>query len=166
MEVSLVLIGKNGSQREIALKKPRIVIGRQTDCQVRIPLASVSRQHCEVRMDGGKPVIQDLKSRNGTYVNRKRVESAALAAGDLVNIGPFVFVVRVGGQPKQIDGRKAMEGGMIPADAAALADGGTQTALSGAGDKRSSGLLEGLSDLSDSSIVEFDFTDEDDAPKL
>lgn len=163
MEVSLILVGKNGSQREIPLRRPRMVIGRQTDCQVRIPLASVSRQHCEVRLDGGRPVIQDLHSRNGTYVNRKRVERADLAAGDLVSIGPFVFVVRMEGLPKQIDAKRALEAGMIPADGSRLADGGTQTTLTSPAGRPGS-LLEGDSD--DSSIVEFDFKDDDDAPKL
>lgn len=163
MEVTLILVGRNGSQREIPLKRPRIVIGRQTDCQVRIPLASVSRQHCELRLEGGRTMLQDLKSRNGTYVNRKRVEKADLSAGDLVGIGPFVFVVRMDGMPRQIDSRRALESGMVPADAGKLADGGTGTTISAPGGRPGS-LLDGDSD--DSSIVEFDFKDDDDAPKL
>lgn len=163
MEVSLILVGRNGSQREIPLKRQRIVIGRQTDCQVRIPLASVSRQHCELRFDGGRTVLQDLKSRNGTYVNRKRVDRAELAAGDLVGIGPFVFVVRVDGVPRQINSKQAMESGLVPADAGKLADGGTGTTVSSPA-SRGSSLLD--SDSDDSSIVEFDFKDDDDAPKL
>lgn len=162
MEVSLVLVGKNGGQREIPLRKPRIVIGRQTDCHVRIPLGSVSREHCEILVNDGRAVLRDLKSRNGTFVNRKKVEKAELAAGDLVNIGPFVFVVRVGGEPRQIDSKRVLEGGMMPADEAALAEGGTRTSVS-APPARPGSLLDSASD---SSIVEFDFTDDDDAPKL
>lgn len=163
MEVTLILVGRNGSQREIPLKRPRIVIGRQTDCQVRIPLASVSRQHCELRVEGGRTLLQDLKSRNGTYVNRRKVEKTELAAGDLIGIGAFVFVVKMDGVPKQIDAKRALESGMVPADAGRLADGGTGTTISTPGG-RSGSLLEGDSD--DSSIVEFDFKDDDDAPKL
>lgn len=163
MEVSLILVGRNGSQREIPLKRSRVVIGRQTDCQVRIPLASVSRQHCEVRTEGARTVLQDLKSRNGTYVNRKRIDRADLSAGDLVGIGPFVFVVRVDGQPRQIDSKRALESGMVPTETGRLADGGTATTVSGPTGRPGS-LLE--SDSDDSSIVEFDFKDDDDAPKL
>lgn len=163
MEVSLILVGRNGSQREIPLKRQRIVIGRHTDCQVRIPLASVSRQHCELQLTGGRIAIQDLKSRNGTYVNRKRVEQADLSAGDLVGIGPFVFVVRVDGVPRQIDSKRALDAGMVPAEGGKLADGGTGTAITEQ-PGRAGSLLEGDSD--DSSIVEFDFKDDEDAPKL
>ena len=104
-----------------------------------------------------------MGSPSGRRWNRKRVDRAELSAGDLVGIGPFVFVVRVDGQPRQIDSKRALESGMVPAENANLADGGTATTLSSPSGRPGS-LLE--SDSDDSSIVEFDFKDDDDAPKL
>ena len=48
MEVSLVMFKADGSRRDFPLAKERIVIGRKHDCDLRIPLTSVSREHCEI----------------------------------------------------------------------------------------------------------------------
>ena len=36
------------------MKRARLVIGRKKECDIRIPVSSVSREHCEVRIEGGK----------------------------------------------------------------------------------------------------------------
>jgi pSer/pThr/pTyr-binding forkhead associated (FHA) protein len=64
-------------------------IGRSPDCGIFLDDVTVSRKHAVlVRRDGGV-FIEDQGSLNGTYVNRKRVESARLEDGDEVQIGKY-----------------------------------------------------------------------------
>ena len=74
------------------------VIGRDADCTVVLPGEDVSRRHALVR-GGREPVITDLKSRNGTFVNGERVSSSALRYDDVVRIGGWVGVVTRGAGP-------------------------------------------------------------------
>jgi FHA domain len=57
---------------------------------------SVSRRHAEFRRENGDYVVVDTGSLNATYVNRKPVESVALANGDEIQMGKFrlVFLTR------------------------------------------------------------------------
>jgi len=71
---------------------------------MRIPLSSVSREHCEITItDDGDLNLRDLGSSNGTYRNGERVQEADLDAGDHVMIGPVQFTVVIDGKPTDID---------------------------------------------------------------
>ena len=102
MEVSLVMFKADGTRRDFPVAKQRIVVGRKPDCDLRIPLSSVSRQHCEIRVDGQQLHVRDLGSSNGTYHNNVRVQEAVLSAGDQIVIGPVVFTVVIDGEPEHI----------------------------------------------------------------
>jgi len=67
----------------------RTVIGRSPDCDVFLDDVTVSRRHAEVIREGDSFTIRDLGSLNGTYVNRKRIESAVLEDDDEVQIGKY-----------------------------------------------------------------------------
>lgn len=181
VDLTLILVTPEGRQQEVPVRKPRQIVGRNTDCAIRIPVSSVSRQHCEITVDDRKAVIKDLGSSNGTYVNRAMVAEHTLASGDHICIGPAVFVVRIDGRPAQIDSQQALERGLV---AAAMGVRPTEpakpvakpTAKPSAGPaakpaskkaSENSGSDLGLKPLtSDDSSVDFDFSDDDDAPKL
>ena len=57
----------------------RTLIGRSPDCDVFLDDVTVSRRHAEIVHEGGRYVIRDLGSLNGTFVNRHRIETAVLA---------------------------------------------------------------------------------------
>ncbi len=57
-----------------------------------LKVEAVSRLHLRVDCDGPDVRVRDLGSRNGTFVNGRRVEEAALAGGDVVRIGDAFFV--------------------------------------------------------------------------
>ena len=64
-----------------------MTIGR-TDGDVMIADPQVSRRHARVTLDGGRVVIEDLGSTNGTFVNGERIdEPRELEVGDLVRFG-------------------------------------------------------------------------------
>ena len=71
------------------LDKERTTIGRSPDCDIFLDDVTVSRRHAVVAHNGDHLEIEDLGSLNGTFVNRKRVESAALEDGDEIQIGKY-----------------------------------------------------------------------------
>jgi pSer/pThr/pTyr-binding forkhead associated (FHA) protein len=79
--------GKTVERREV--DAPRYVIGRATECDLVIDNLGVSRQHSEIVIEGGVPVLKDMKSNNGTFVNGKRVTRYNLNDGDEISIGKF-----------------------------------------------------------------------------
>jgi diguanylate cyclase (GGDEF)-like protein len=65
-----------------------VVIGRSPQCDVHLDEEGISRRHARIqRREDGNVVIQDLESRNGTFVNGARVESHVLKDGDKIQIG-------------------------------------------------------------------------------
>ncbi len=110
------MVKSDGSSREVKIDREAAILGRDEICRLRIPLNSVSRRHCELRVDGDGVTVADLGSSNGTYVNGKRVRQAELAPGDLLCVGPVVFVVRIDGHPKQIDARDSYAAGSVTDD--------------------------------------------------
>ena len=87
--------GPNAGSRFL-LDQPVTSAGRQPDCDIYLDDVTVSRRHAEFRRDNGEFHIVDLSSLNGTYVNRKPMQSAVLANADEIQIGKFrlVFVTR------------------------------------------------------------------------
>ncbi|MEM7625930.1 MAG: FHA domain-containing protein [Planctomycetota bacterium] len=102
MKASLVMFKADGTRRDFPLRPGNLVVGRKNSCELRIPLSSVSRQHCEVRVEGDSITLRDLGSSNGTYHNSIRVQTAELEAGDEIVVGPVVFTVVVNGVPAEI----------------------------------------------------------------
>ncbi|MFP4014980.1 MAG: FHA domain-containing protein, partial [Chitinispirillaceae bacterium] len=65
----------------------KISIGRSEENTIRIKLKSVSRSHAVVRKIGLDYHISDCESKNGVYVNGKKVDKCVLRDGDLIGIG-------------------------------------------------------------------------------
>jgi hypothetical protein len=71
-------------------------IGRHGDNQIILPDGQVSRHHAEIVMQGGRWLITDLGSANGTYVNGERLTGPrVLNHGDLVRVGQTQFTVEI-----------------------------------------------------------------------
>jgi hypothetical protein len=64
-------------------------IGRSPDCGIFLDDVTVSRRHAVLVQRDGDIFIEDQGSLNGTFVNRKRVESARLEDGDEVQVGKY-----------------------------------------------------------------------------
>jgi hypothetical protein len=78
-------------------KGERTSIGRSPDCDIFLDDVTVSRKHAVLLSDDGRFTIEDQGSLNGTYVNRRRIESAPLNDGDEVQIGKYRLTFLVGG---------------------------------------------------------------------
>ncbi len=69
-EVAMLILqrGGQGSQRW-RLDKPQVIIGRLPDCDIILPDRQVSRRHARIFRQGDTYFIEDLGSKNGTWVN-------------------------------------------------------------------------------------------------
>ncbi|MCS7306136.1 MAG: SpoIIE family protein phosphatase [Thermoguttaceae bacterium] len=80
-----------------ALERPSAVLGRHPDCDIVLDQKAVSRQHARILRIDGKHYIEDLRSRNGTFVNDQPVQGRRLLRdGDRVRICDMEFVFHEG----------------------------------------------------------------------
>lgn len=71
------------------------VIGRDPEATVWVDAASVSRRHARIQVGVDEAIVEDLGSKNGTFVNGRRVERpTALSDGDEIRVGVAVLLVR------------------------------------------------------------------------
>ena len=83
--LQLVTLGGSGARFELA--GSQAVIGRSAECDVPIDLAAVSRRHASILLDEGRFYVEDLQSRNGTFLNDQRVmHRTPLRDGDQLSI--------------------------------------------------------------------------------
>jgi pSer/pThr/pTyr-binding forkhead associated (FHA) protein len=86
------LVVRSGGGRageHFLLEGEMTTVGRSPDCDVFLDDVTVSRRHAQVLRRDGQFVIEDKGSLNGTFVNRRRIESGALEDGDEVQIGKY-----------------------------------------------------------------------------
>jgi hypothetical protein len=67
----------------------RTRIGRSPDCDIFLDDVTVSRNHAVLVERNGKFYVEDQGSLNGTFVNRRRIDSAELTEGDELQIGKY-----------------------------------------------------------------------------
>jgi len=91
----VVTRGPNSGSR-YALDEPLVTAGRHPDSVIFLDDITVSRRHAEVRQMADGYEVADSGSLNGTYLNRQRVEKAALTDGDELQIGAFKLLFLAG----------------------------------------------------------------------
>jgi hypothetical protein len=87
-----VLVIRSGGGRvgeSFALDRDRMTIGRRPDSDIFLDDVTVSRDHALIVRRGGDLYLDDLGSLNGSYVNRRRIESHRLEDGDELQIGKY-----------------------------------------------------------------------------
>ena len=67
-------------------------IGRHGGADILLDDVTVSRRHVEVERLGDRYVVRDVGSLNGTYLNRRRIETCEMGDGDELQIGRFKLV--------------------------------------------------------------------------
>jgi len=79
----------NGMTVEVRLGQKEVKIGRGHEADLQLPDRSVSRLHAKVFRVGRQYFLADLRSRNGTHADGKRVTQLALEDGRMFQVGPF-----------------------------------------------------------------------------
>ena len=80
-------------ERELKEQTVRIGRGAQNDLILEDPGKGVSRNHAEIRFEGGRYTLVDLQSQNGIWVSGTRVSSVVLEPGVSAALGPFRLMV-------------------------------------------------------------------------
>ncbi|ABK52998.1 FHA domain containing protein [Acidothermus cellulolyticus 11B] len=83
--------GPNAGSRFL-LDREVTTVGRHPESDIFLDDVTVSRRHAEFHRTENGFVVRDVGSLNGTYVNRERIDEAALSSGDEVQIGKFRLV--------------------------------------------------------------------------
>jgi len=83
----LVVISGPSFGEMYRLKADRLVLGRGERADIRVLDDGISREHAAIERDGGKVVLVDLGSTNGTFCNGGRVQRQDLIDGDKISIG-------------------------------------------------------------------------------
>ncbi len=85
--------------REVPLREGEHLLGRASEASVVVDAARVSRLHARIRVEGGSALLEDLGSKNGTFVWGRRIAGpTSLEDGDEIRIGSERIVFRTAGQ--------------------------------------------------------------------
>ncbi len=96
-----VLTGKFKGRR-IQMSSEELLIGRGESARLRIPSLDVSREHCRLVYKNRRLQVEDLQSRNGTFINGRPIAGKRfLAPGSTLTIGPVTFLLLGNGPPPE-----------------------------------------------------------------
>ncbi len=88
-----LILESGGERREIKVTG-LITIGRSPEATVQVDDKTLSREHTQVYLHGGRVCVRDLGSKNGTYLNGSLVKQPeVLKQGDRIKVGPATFIV-------------------------------------------------------------------------
>ncbi len=92
MEAKLVPAAGAEGLEEIALSAGQpVVLGRGKSAAVQLVHGKVSRMHCRIAFENGFYRIEDLESKNGTWVNNRRIHKVILFHQDRISVGGAQF---------------------------------------------------------------------------
>lgn len=95
MRMQLKVVTGGHSGKLISVNHDKFLIGRSDECHLRPKSESISRRHCAIVRKDGNILLIDLKSRNGTIVNDKKLDqkkAKILKDGDHIKVGKLEFV--------------------------------------------------------------------------
>jgi len=87
---------------ELPLDVDTLLIGSSSDCDIVVTDGGVSRQHCEIRIDGRGIAIRDLDSKNGTYIGEIKITEAEIPISTRIRVGNSCLTLLPNGTPKVI----------------------------------------------------------------
>ncbi len=93
----LTIIRPDGQEVEQEFPGHQTTVGRHDKCDLCLVDTMVSRNHCIILREGKGFVVKDLESRNGTWVNGRRIKNRRrIKDGDVVQVGPFRLLFHPG----------------------------------------------------------------------
>lgn len=116
MKVVLELQDQPSNVRRITVRHD-IVIGRGSDCNLRLSAPQVSRRHCFLRVGRDSVSVTDLDSSNGTYVDGARITAGKrydIVDGAQLALGPIRFIIHMRSEAVAADSaRSKMAAGIV-----------------------------------------------------
>ncbi|OGQ15798.1 MAG: hypothetical protein A3B70_04400 [Deltaproteobacteria bacterium RIFCSPHIGHO2_02_FULL_40_11] len=92
-----------GKYKDISLnfEKGPVLVGREKDCHMILSNSNVSKHHARFQLKNKTVILEDLKSRNGTFVNGVLIQTKEITSGDKIAFGDDIFEFqRVQAQPE------------------------------------------------------------------
>lgn len=80
-------------ENEVFTINKKASLGRDASCDISIPVEHLSRRHAEVEVKGGKLLIRDLDSSNGTFLNGKKITETYAKSGDKIKLDVITFEI-------------------------------------------------------------------------
>jgi len=118
MKLSIVVISGSSIGKEIPIRVPEFVVGRDPECHLRPASPMISKRHCAFIIEGERVTFKDFGSTNGSFINDVRVEKdTVLHDGDVVKFGPLTFRTKM-----QATAVMAAASTLVPASAATVVE--------------------------------------------
>jgi adenylate cyclase len=93
----LTIFRPDGHEVEQGFSRDKIIVGRHEKCDLRLVDSLISRNHCLIFREGKRYVVKDLASRNGTWLNGRKVKNrGTIKKGDAIQVGPFRIIFEPG----------------------------------------------------------------------
>ena len=89
----LIILSENFFGQSFLINKPVIIIGRKSSCDISLNDPLISSEHCKIEIqEDGKYYIEDIGSKNATFLNRKKLKKKAhLLYGDRIVLGKTIL---------------------------------------------------------------------------
>lgn len=89
-------ISRRGAPHQVVslANKQRVLIGRDSSCDIPLDDRRVSRNHCEIYWDDDQAMVRDLGSNNGTFLGKTKLlprQPEALLSGSAIRVPPFTI---------------------------------------------------------------------------
>src|SRR5581483_2595418 len=88
MQKRLVVVTGPDKDRVFVVNDPStLTIGRGATTETKLVDLAVSRNHCELLVEGGRALLRSGETASGTFVNGEKIATKELRSGDLIRVG-------------------------------------------------------------------------------
>ena len=110
------LTGEIGDRKcSFQLATPTLTVGSHRDNDLVLPVSGISRRHAVLRITDGQVTVEDRGSKNGTWINGRRIGRAQLAKGDELSLGGVILRLETS-HPEDARLALSFDGPSLPAD--------------------------------------------------
>ena len=145
-------VSGKGPETEVPLDPAGVIVGRDPSCQIVLDSPRVSRRHARIFQDPfGRWIVEDLRSRNGTWIGEQRIEAQSILPGENVALGPFALSLieppkKIEADPKSTSASTLIEDSSAEPMVAGAVD--SVDALSGVRMRQLNAIIDRLTELS------------------
>ena len=91
---SLKILSGSQAGKEVFLQKGLVLLGRDSESTVHLPFNGISKKHAQITIKDSGLELEDLQSRNGSFIKGKQIKKARLQDGDRFALHNIIFEVR------------------------------------------------------------------------
>ncbi len=95
VRIDIFFEGKKKKSELVPITKGSLSVGRAPDVDIIVEDTFVSKKHCQIKLSAEAVMIEDMGSRNGTFVNGRKASSLELFTGDKIQLGKTTIVVNL-----------------------------------------------------------------------